>query len=459
MRRRKLDNYAKYLKYIFIAAPALACFYLVWRYGVNMIYSDEWFMAGFGKGLQAGTLTFADLWGSLNEHRQFFFRLVYLAAAFLTGFNSKALLAVSLAVVCAGYFVMIRYLFAMVRDELWRCAGGLALGLLMFSPVQYENFLWGFQLAFLMADILPLISMYFLHRRLTAGKQKYLVFALALGVVASFSSAQGLLVWPAALAMLALRYRKAVVRQAVAVAWLAVGAASWFFYFFKLGESKYGTPLPSRRRLLYLMKHPMPFLHAAARMATRPLLTRSPWFILISCLCLLAVTGVAVFFGFRLATRTNGNNFFPGALMLFGILSALVVSVSRDIQMADASRYTTATLCIYTGLVLYFLVNRELFKKKIGAAGRFLTRTAAALLTAIVVVSTAAWPVGAIACQYFSARMTHDAAIIRGYKTAEDEELLQVFAFHGPGFAAMALRDWVPFLEENGYSVFAEQKK
>ena len=486
----KYEKYFKYAKYVFVAAPALACLFMVLRYGVNTVIGDEWIMVHYGEKVQAGTFTFADLWLPWNEHRQFFFKLAYLAVAFLTKFNSRAQMMVSFALVCAGYFFVIKYLFSKVKAEIWRCAGGFALGLLMFSPVQYENFLWGVLLAYFMAGILPVISSYFLYRRISTGKRRYLAFAIALGVVASFSSLQGLLVWPAALAMLVLHYRKAVFRQSVFFAWLAAGAASWFFYFFKLYEQAPGGTIPFRDNFLHILKHPFFFLQSMARMAFTAL-SRVAFTVLLgksslsvslfSLLCFFAAVCAVAVCGFRLVTRYDEDGFFPGAVALFGIMSVAAVSFGRSIWwLADVSRYTTATLLIYVGALLYALVSRDMPKKEPAEArknreklamrggGRLLKHAAAALMLAIVLASAISWPEGFVACQIVRERnFVSYTATLKEYKTAPDMALLlqgpprfgdtEAYTAQKVRELARQVRELASFLEENGYSVFAGQ--
>ena len=431
----KREKYFKYAKYVFIAAPALACLFMVLRYGVTMVFMDEWLWVKFGEMAQAGTLRLADLWTPFCGHSEFFPRLVYLAVAFASGFNSKAHLLVSYAIVCAGYAAVIKYMLDHVKDELWRCAGGLVLGLLMFSPVQWFSFVWGFVIVFILVSIVPPISLYFLYRRLAAGKRRYLVFAIILGVVGSFSSAQGLLVWPAALMMLALHYRKAVFRQPVAITWLAAGAATWFLYLFTLYGQGPGEAGAHLALLGHIVKHPLQFLYYMARMAVEPLYAKAS--LPLSLLCMLAVACIGVLFAVKLITRYNEKSFFPGAVALFGVMTVAMVSFGRITQNAPhASRYTTATLTIYIGAVLYALVNRDMFqnmfhKKEPSEArgngralaakgGRLLKHTAAALLAAIVLVSAIIWPEGLAQYQESKRFYSQVAYWLKNYQSAPD---------------------------------------
>ena len=459
----KYQKYARYFKYVFAAAPALACLFLVLRYGVNTVISDEWVMVILGQKAQNGALTFADLWMPFNEHRHFFFRLLYLAVAFLTKFNAKAQMMVSFAMVCAAYFCMVRYLFSKVGDEIRRCAGGFVLGLLMFSPAQWHNFTYGGLLGFIMADALPPISIYFLYRRISGGKRRYLVFALALGVVASFSSLQGLLVWPAALAMLALHYRKAVFRQPLAAVWLGTGAASWILYFYGLYDAlPYGSRAPLGEHLSSAIKHPLSFLYQITRTAVAPFFDRIGLLSLqiIGAVCMLAIAVVVALFGFRLITRYTEEGFIPGALALFGLMAVVLVTLGRQgWDMNSDSRHTTATLLLYVGTVLYALVNLDVIKNGVKVKTKSLRRTAAGLLAAIVLASAIAWPEGFVVCRIVrESSIVSYAAALKEYKTATDAALLiygpPPFG-HAEDYTAQEVRELARFLEENGYSVFA----
>lgn len=128
--------------------PFLALCILVWRYGFDAPYMDAWEFVPTLDRFYAGRLSFADLWHQHNEHRIFLPRTVMVLLAWLTHWNLRAELAATLAFTL-GTFVCILALWRRTasRTDIRLLGPALLLaGLLVFSPAQYEIWLWGWLL-------------------------------------------------------------------------------------------------------------------------------------------------------------------------------------------------------------------------------------------------------------------------------------------------------------------------
>ena len=82
------------------------------------------------------------------------------------------------------------------------------IAIVMLSFVQYLNALWGFQMAWYLVMAALALALFLLDRPVV--NWLVLAGAIAAAVVGSFSSLQGLLIWPAGLVLLYCRKRQRI---------------------------------------------------------------------------------------------------------------------------------------------------------------------------------------------------------------------------------------------------------
>ena len=189
---------------------------LISDYGVNVPYGDEWSLIPLFSKWNDHQLAFADIFRQHNEHRIFFPKLIYLAFAQLTHWNVRAEMFFSVLLCCgtsAGIYILLKRTVPGTAKKhllLWALSN-----LLIFSPVQAENWLWGFQLQIFIPTFCLVASLAVLGSRLRHGT-KFLAACL-LAIVATFSFGGGLLLCPIILGYLALQLEKR--------GWLMLGGA------------------------------------------------------------------------------------------------------------------------------------------------------------------------------------------------------------------------------------------
>ena len=126
--------------------PALCAFYMMWTHWVPVPYWDEWDTPGEQlASYYRGTLSVAELFSQQNESRSFFPRLLYLPISIAAGWDVRHYMVLTFAWACAGSAGM----YQIVRQTS-RFSRGVpfvfaAMNFLLFSPRQYENFLYGIQ--------------------------------------------------------------------------------------------------------------------------------------------------------------------------------------------------------------------------------------------------------------------------------------------------------------------------
>lgn len=206
----------KSLSVVTFGAPLVPFAFLlwfVWRYGVNVPILDQWGLPEMFVAAREGRLRHyvLGLMFPNNEHVILVPKLIWTALAFPTGWNACAEMFVTCALALVSFIAV---------ERLGGDSGGGARGLrsfvnavVMFSAVQYENWLWGFQLAFLLTQTLVVVAVVVVRRTYGAdfhpisewkkfGVRRpfpYLpneaLAAAGLCAAASLSSAQGLLAW------------------------------------------------------------------------------------------------------------------------------------------------------------------------------------------------------------------------------------------------------------------------
>ena len=135
---------------ILIASPAIVLGLLLYLYGVDVPFWDQWSVVGLAEALRLRILTFGQLFAQFNEHRVFFPRVLLLGIDALAHGNVKYELA---ALWLLGAVVLLN-VYRLARLTLQGTAVRLLTGtflasLLIFSPLQYQNWLWGFQVTLL----------------------------------------------------------------------------------------------------------------------------------------------------------------------------------------------------------------------------------------------------------------------------------------------------------------------
>ena len=180
---------------IAMAIPALLLGWLVYTNAVNVPYMDEWDEVSFIVKEANGTLGFHDFWKQHNEHRLIVPRAFFAVASRLSEGDYRAMMAVSVALVCVAavnVFVLLRKTVHIERRWL-RIALALLISSLLFSPAQEQNWLWGFQIQFFLPFVCATTAAVVAYQPWQA-RWRYAVCALIAGV-STYSLASGMLAW------------------------------------------------------------------------------------------------------------------------------------------------------------------------------------------------------------------------------------------------------------------------
>jgi hypothetical protein len=343
--------------------PACLILPLILKYGVDLPIWDQWDYVSFFHKFSQGTLTLGDLFAQQNEYRQFFPNLVFVGLGWLTGWDLRYEMLVSFALACLVSFNIYRLgRLTLSGSPERRTAIYLLANLLIFSPIQYSNWLQGMQLIYFMpiacitTCLVIAYSNWSVHAKFTS--------CLCLSFISTFSSANGVLCWLVVLPVLAWSRSRHELR---AKRWLVLTWMGGLLLSLALYLHDYQKPA-HHPALSEVVIHPLKasayfmVLLGNALDVGGALFLKNPYetghFIA------LVVTGLALaalFVWSVLQIRRNMRLAYRAAgwLMLgaYSLGSALLVTVGRagfGIEQALSDRYTT--LILYLPLALVYLL-------------------------------------------------------------------------------------------------------
>jgi len=166
--------------------------FFVLAYSVNVPLTDEWHFIPFAEMV----LTDQPFWEfdkfvMYNGHILLFPNLVLVANIFLFSWNFSYLMIFGWLVVCFSSFL----LFLILRKTYPKIILlTIPISAILFSPVQYENFLWGLASTQLfLISFSMILSIYCLSK---VNSNRFFIFpAILSGVISSFSGISGLAIW------------------------------------------------------------------------------------------------------------------------------------------------------------------------------------------------------------------------------------------------------------------------
>jgi hypothetical protein len=426
------------VSWFLVLIPAALPYLYVRAFGVNVVFADAWDMALVFRKFSSGRLTFADFYAQHNEHRMFFPKGAELLLGLLTRYNNVA----EMYVVVSCFLVTAAVLLVAFRREI-----GLPLiffvpvALLIFSFRQYENMLFGFQINFAFTQTFGVLALYLLYSSSRTNFRAYaFVAALGSATVASFSTAQGLLVWPAGLAQLLLGSSVRSEKKVLVGIWGLGGVAEWVAYF-----ADYQTP-QGHPPLLDALGH----IWAAAQYFLTLLGSALFWRqeqalaggLVIACLVL----------GMFLATYGRGvirEHPFWISLLLYSLFILAAITLGRSgtfgLWQAAISRYTTFSILAVASV--YAMLTKMVFATR---ASVLRTVLLIALFGTILVNAAISYRNGIEVGRVQEVSRERAAHVLETYRSQPNARLVTLYP------RPQTVRRRAPLLERLGYNVFSE---
>lgn len=334
----------------------------VCRYHSPGLMSDQWDLAG--KLMRAGgKLSFSDFWAQHNEHRiPIGWALGLLDLRVFGGRNISLLVEIFLVQAMAAvlFIGMFRKFGAGRASTL--TVSGIAL-FAAFSPLQMENFVWGFQVAFVMAALLgpAAFAGAILHSARTAGSGSWISLPLALSIAAAFAAectlAGGLVAWPL---LIVLGYVLRLPTKSQILVGSAAAVAVGVYLIGYHSPSHHANPWESIQHPTVVARYILTYFGStwdASLPSESTLPTVSE-----------VLTGLALLFALSSAGRllwqrargVDRLRCFLAANMLFALAIGVMTSLGRvnfGLEQAASSRYQTVALVFWASLAGTLLLS------------------------------------------------------------------------------------------------------
>src|SRR3954468_19795999 len=195
------DTVKRALLRYFPFAPAILLAIVLPMYWVDVPQYDEWDSVTLFEHLAQGTLTVKLLFNQVNEYRQFFPNVIFVALGKLTHWDLRYEMILVFIAACL-ISLNVRRLAALMTEatEVQFAILFFAANLVIFSLTQYENWWQAQQLVYYMPILCVTICVLVARSKLNTFS-KFGIFA-ALSFISMFSSANGVVCWIVVLPLL-----------------------------------------------------------------------------------------------------------------------------------------------------------------------------------------------------------------------------------------------------------------
>ncbi|WP_373537081.1 hypothetical protein [Microcoleus sp.] len=387
--------------------PVVLLIGFVAHFSINVPIDDEWRLAPLFEKIAQGNITFNDFWALHSNHRIVFPKIIISLLAFASRWNINYPLCLSIGL--AGLTFIATYKLSSMKvtadfgnrghqegghggtaptkkckngDNLWHLANILTC-ILVFSLVQHENWLWGFQLAWFLVNLCFVSAVNVLVSNNKFSPKIRISLAAVFCFIASFSLAQGLLSWLVAIpAVMALEGKK-LHKKIRLIVWMLLFVATCAIYSIDYHPSR-------KTSIISLLNKPLVVIDYFLSLLGSPIV-RSPGF---SALVGLAIFASFIFFVWHFGRKiTEQREALPWlSIGLFSVLSSLFITAGRAefgaIQAIESSRYTTNSILLLIALVQ---LGQLFVRGNIATINRhykFIYRGLAGLLVAIIIVNS-----------------------------------------------------------------------
>ncbi|MCL4479504.1 MAG: hypothetical protein M1381_10465 [Deltaproteobacteria bacterium] len=439
------DKRLNYINLFLLLLPVFLAFFYVFLFGVNGVFGDQWNIVYLFQKVFSGTITVSELFAQHNEHRIFFPLIFMLLLGVITHYNNIVEMYSIVVFLSLSWIILLSGIKELFNNKLIRVTAiCIPVTFLIFTWRQCTNMLAGFQITYAFAHTFSLLSLYLVYRFIRSDKRgmrvTYLILSMAGAVIASFSSAMGLVVWIAGLSMLAAgtpeHRRKIGWPTAV---WIAAGALSWLLYFIN-----YHSPTVSARFGGVFNFIDMPF-KAALYFFT----LCGGWFTwntllsMIAGIVILALFFLSLFFVYGTG-RVKENLFWIGT-GLFSLFTMAAITAGRYNEgntQALSSRYVTFSVLM---VIAVYVMLADLSVHKQNKQSKYMVLLVLFMIITSIPVS---FFYGSLVGKKDMLQREKDACILYNYRSSDDRSLLELYPL------AHAVKHWAGILQRLDYNVF-----
>jgi hypothetical protein len=332
---------------VFSLVPIFITAIYILRLGLNIPFWDQWEVVHLLAKSSQGVLTIAELFSQHNEHRPFFPRLIWIGLSGVTHYNVNAELWGNFLIALGTFWFLVNRSMAT-----WRRMGVFAppwlvplMSLLVFNLGQRESWLQGYQTVMFLGAAGAVIG---LIMAAEDGSGRGFLVAVLLGIISTFSMANGVLYWPVGLAVLATG-RANRWKAAKLYGWTAAGAMCIALFF-------HGWVASVQLSLSYVLAHPLEWILWVANYVGAPLMTS--WYVawmfgIIGIGLYIAAAGYAVRNG---KWRSLTAYFAVAAFVLLAALSTSIGRAGLGMPQSVVPRYLTVSVWFWISLLTLLTV-------------------------------------------------------------------------------------------------------
>lgn len=335
--------------------PVIFLFALLVKRTVNVPYWDEWELVPIIQHIHTGQFIWSDFWHQHNEHRILFPRILLIAAAIITHWNTRVESFINLSAAIGSFVLVIKMLYRRLSIESILCAAlvVLLLSMVWFSPVQVENWLWGWQIEWFLDIFGVIVSVYAVSRVKHSDITIVNLILLMIGaVLAQYSLGGGTLVWPILIAAL-IYLGVPKIKVAIVTAAAAIFTGLYYWHYVSPGDT---TPLS------VTLHEPVAFIKYYFSYLGRPL-SFIPWLAPVLGVVLVSLfLSICAYLLIRQRQRVAENVHWI-VMGLYAMLAAAATDSARlgfGVRQALDSRYTTISSLLLVSAIIIYFNNRDL---------------------------------------------------------------------------------------------------
>ena len=339
--------------------PLVFLIHSVLEYHVDVPVLDEWELVPLLQKSYEGTLTFHDFWNQHNEHRLLFPLPLLVLMARLSHWNITYELTTNIVIAtltCGALMYQVYRTGRMSRNDHYFWLFPI-ISVMVFGLNQGRNWLLGWQMQMHLNVFAVVLTIVLLSN--FSSKTLPFCLALFLGFMATYSFANGMLVWAIGLGVLLFSRRlEAPIKIKRILMWLVVSSfvIASYLYHYKKPEGR-----PS---LLFLFKNPFVYLKYVFAFLGGPLGFEKVRYSIAFGIFVLVLLMFMVFFLIR-TRKVDLDLLLPYiGLSLYSIMSAAAGGVWRCSFGCDQAlylRYVTITMLLWISVtaLLYLLIVTE----------------------------------------------------------------------------------------------------
>ncbi len=351
-----------------IFLPVLFMGICILKYSVNFPFSDQWPLAIMFEKIYANNLYFSDLFAQFHESRKFFPRLIFIGLAYLTNWDVRYEMLVIFLLTCIVSLNVYWLSRLTVKGGFITQFFLLAISnLLIFSPSQYENWLWGIQVV-VYIPIACLTGCLVIAQKKMSLISKFII-CFFLCTVSTFSYANGMLIWVLVfpgLTILASRKWQEIFTKNL---WIIIGGLLGFVANAVVYFYDYQKP-DKHPSFLSAISHPVDTFHYFLTFLGAPLGFEN---LTVATIIGALVFGLWIFLCWQLFRLVKTDFLLLHRLIvwliigIYAIISGAVTAVGRvgfGVGQALAPRYTAFSLYLMVSLIYLLAIFWQLVSQK-----------------------------------------------------------------------------------------------